>query len=431
MAAKRHTQHRTTQHQRIENRGRIIARRQIQCRHNQQNATRQPAVPRVHRAATQNHRESHHDKRAGTGRNHRHEQVHRTVNQREAQQTRTNRTHARTQQNQAKNQHHRLTARTHQILRRSHTNTRNIRQPPRRSQHHNEQQRIQNNRDPEARVLIIRGDVRVAQPHQQGSQRVHRHVRRSTPRNRSRQANITVLIVTAIQRLKRKRGPRRGRETHRHTGERMVGRTHVIRVNRQTPTNHQHVQHRGNIQERRNRQQRPQTQGTNQHRAEHNLHRIRAGKRRHRIAAIMHTTQVARQQNIQRKRRRSRRNVEQNRQHTTGKTLSTEHRIQVTTLLLTVTQEQRPMLTQNVRNRRVRINLIRSRNRARRQLLQHVLVVAHHIRQGGARNRRNARARSTHFIQSIGGGAHLHGARRNLRRGCASARISRRFHTIR
>ena len=278
---------------------------------------------------------------------------------------------------------------------------------------------------------MIRGDVRITQPHQQSSQRVHRHVRRGTPRHRSRQANITVLIVTAIQRLKSKRSPRRSRETHRHTRERMVGRTHVIRVNRQTPTNDQHVQHRSNIQYRRNRQQRPQTQGTHQHWAEHNLHRIRASKRRHRIAAIMHTTQVARQQNIQRKRRRSRRNVEQNRQHITGKTLSTKHRIQVTTLLLTVAQEQRPMLTQNVRHRRVRINLIRSRNRARRQLLQHVLVVAHHIRQGRARNRRNARARSTHFIQRIGGGCHLHGARRNLRRGCASTRISRRFHTIR
>ena len=260
---------------------------------------------------------------------------------------------------------------------------------------------------------------------------MHRHVRRGTPRHRSRQANITVLIVTAIQRLKSERSPRRSRETHRHTRERMVGRTHVIRVNRQTPTNDQHVQHRSNIQNRRNRQQRPQTQSTHQHRAEHNLHRIRASKRRHRVAAIMHTTQVARQQNIQRKRRRSRRNVEQNRQHITGKTLSTKHRIQVTTLLLTVAQEQRPMLTQNVRHRRVRINLIRSRNRARRQLLQHVLVVAHHIRQGRARNRRNARARSTHFIQRIGGGCHLHGARRNLRRGCVSVRISRRFHTIR
>ena len=127
MATKRHAQHRAAQRQRIENRGRIIARWQVQRRHNQQNAARQPAMPRVHRAATQNHGESHHHERAGTGRNHRHEQVHRTVNQREAQQTRTNRTHARTQQHQTKNQHHRLTARTHQILRRSHTNTRNIR----------------------------------------------------------------------------------------------------------------------------------------------------------------------------------------------------------------------------------------------------------------------------------------------------------------
>ena len=278
---------------------------------------------------------------------------------------------------------------------------------------------------------MIRGDIRITQPHQQSSQRVHRHVRRSTPRHRSRQANITVLIVTAIQRLKSKRSPRRSRETHRHTRERMVGCTHVIRVNRQTPTNDQHVQHRGNIQYRRNRQQRPQTQGTHQHRAEHNLHRIRASKRRHCIAAIMHTTQVARQQNIQRKRRGSRRNVEQNRQHVTGKSLRTKHRIQMTTLLLTVAQEQCPMLTQNVRHRRIRINLIRSRNRARRQLLQHVLVAAHHIRQGGARNRRNACTRSTQPIRSIGGGCHLHGARRNPRRGCVSVRISRRFHTIR
>ena len=154
------------------------------------------------------------------------------MNQREAQQTRTHRAHASAQQNQAKNQHHRLTTRTHQILRRSHTDTRNIRQPPRRSQHHEEQQRIQNNRDPEARVLIIRGDVRIAQPDQQSSQRVHRHICRRTPRNRSRQANITVLIITAIQRLKRKRSPRRSRETHRHTGQCMVGRTHIIRVNR-------------------------------------------------------------------------------------------------------------------------------------------------------------------------------------------------------
>ena len=278
---------------------------------------------------------------------------------------------------------------------------------------------------------MIRGEVRIAQPHQQSSQRVHRQVRRRPPRNSCRQANITVLIVAAVQRLQRKRRPRRSRKTHRHARERMVCRTHVIRVNRQTPTNDQHIQHRSNIQHRRNRQQRPQTQGTHQHRAEHNLHRIRASKRRHRIAAIMHTTQVARQQNIQRKRRRSRRNMEQNRQHITGKALITEHTAQMVTLLLTVTQEQRPMLTQNIRHRGVRINLIRSRNRSRRQLLQHVVVTAHHIRQGRTRNRWNTRARSTRLIRRIGGGCHLHGARRNLRRGCVSVRISRRFHTIR
>ena len=41
--------------------------------------------------------------------------------------------------------------------------------------------------------------------------------------------------------------------------------------------------------------------------------------------------------------------MEQNRQHITGKALITEHTAQMVTLLLTVTQEQRPMLTQNIR----------------------------------------------------------------------------------
>ena len=312
------------------------------------------------------------------------------MNQREAQQTRTDRTHIRAQQHQTQDQHHRLLIRADQVLWRRHANTRNIRHPPRRSQNHSEQQRIQNHSDPEARILMIRGDICIAQPHQQSSQRVHRQGRRRTPRSSCRQANISVLIVAAVQRLQRKRRPRWSRKTHRHTRERMVRRTHVIRVNRQTPTNDQHIQHRSDIQHRRNRQQRPQAQGTHQHRAEHNLHRISTNKRRHRIAAIMHTTQVARQQNIQCKRRRSRRNVEQNRQQVTGKTLITEHTAQMVTLLLTVTQEQHPMLTQNIRQRGVRVNLIRSQHRSLRQLLQHMVVTAHHIRQGGARDFRNA-----------------------------------------
>ena len=349
MTGKSHTQRCTAEHQSIENRGRIITHRQIQDTHNQQNAAHQPTMPRVHRTGTQNHGESHKHHRAGTGRDHRHEQVHRTVNQREAQQTRTDRAHTRTQKHQTKNHHHRLLIRADQVFRRRHAKTRNIRQPHRRGQHHNEQQRIQNHRDPEARILMIRGDVCIAQPHQQSTQRVHRQVRRRTPRNSRQQANISVLIVAAVQRLQRKRRPRRSRKTHRHARERSVHRTYIIRVNRQTPTNDQHIQHRSNIQHRHNRQQRPQTQGTHQHWAEHNLHRTRNSKRRHRIAAIMHTTQVARQQNIQRKRRRSRRNVEQNRQHITGKTLITEHTAQMVTLLLTVTQKQRPMLTQNIR----------------------------------------------------------------------------------
>ena len=172
----------------------------------------------------------------------------------------------------------------------------------------------------------------------------------------------------------------------------MIKGTHIVRIHRQTPADDQHVRYRRDVQHRRDTQKKLQAQGPHQHGPHHHLNRVRTGKSRHRVTGVVHATQVARQQNIQGKRRSCRGNVEQNGQDATRKSLIAQDITQVLALLTAVSPKQRPMLTHDVRYRVVFIDLIIRGQREGPHLLQHVVVVTHHIGEGTARSGGNPRA---------------------------------------
>ena len=106
--------------------------------------------------------------------------------------------------------------------------------------------------------------------------------------------------------------------------------------------------------------------------------------------------------------------MEQNGQEATCESFIAQNITQIFALLTPIPQKQRPVLTHNIRRRIVLINLIIRGQRERPHLLQHMVVITHHIGKGTTRNGGNPRAKRGLRMQR-GRRSHLHGARRNPR----------------